>query len=176
MRSKCVAPHVLERVWNAFWNASGTRSGTPLERVLERVQNAFFVRLLLSSTVKRLFANTDLRVCKLQCEPQDLFSNHNHSELYTQISQAAGWITAFDASMSHAVVLGRFANDEATLEERDVEERGICVHELEDVHLECEHVLILGFRAWVFPVREQHRQLHVNETQDFDKHKVHCGR
>ena len=35
---------------DAFRNASGTRYGTRLERVLERVQNAFFIRLLLSNT------------------------------------------------------------------------------------------------------------------------------
>ena len=35
-----------------FSNASGARSRTRPECVLERVQNAFFITLLLSSTVK----------------------------------------------------------------------------------------------------------------------------
>jgi hypothetical protein len=54
-RPECVE----ERVRIAFRNASGTRYGTRLERVLDRVQNAswnaFFIRLLLSSTVLYMY-------------------------------------------------------------------------------------------------------------------------
>ena len=53
--SACLAERVQERVRNAFRNAfrnaSRRRYGMRLKRVLERVRNAFFIRLLLSSTV-----------------------------------------------------------------------------------------------------------------------------
>ena len=49
-----------------------------------------------------------------------------------------------------------YASDSGPSEERNIEDRGVCIRKLEEKHLNCERIFIISSCSRIFPISEKH--------------------
>lgn len=96
----------------------------------------------------------------------NLLADHDNRQLYAEINHTARSSTAvqtISSTASKSPIVTRCTDHQIQLEEGDVENGRISVHELEQEHLVGKAVLVIGFCSWVFPICQPQRQLLIEE-------------
>lgn len=105
----------------------------------------------------------------------NLLADHDNRQLYAQINHAARSPTAvqtkptlapvLDVLASQTPIVTRRPDDQIQLEEGNVEDGRVSVHELEQEHLVGKTVLVVGLCSRVFPIGQPYCQLLIEELQ-----------
>lgn len=127
--------------------------------------------MLAGAQLKRVNVLQQQRPQILHHGVHELLADHDDGQLDHQLHQASAE-PAFLLPVVEESVVALRRPDEPSLDERDVEDAGVVVDELQQVNLQREAVVELGLSAQQLQLRQILRQVFVHKVEEHDQHQI----